>query len=266
MKKFLSLVLLVLPLVSVAMHKDGQGAGRSHAKKTGPTADSALKEEIAVARGSTTHSLPVVVQPDMSSVIQQEAQRAMLLAKEFEKEVKAYRSEEDECAIFADSLCDMRYHHLADPLLKRAFKASIEMTLTHGERLLDNKIDESQKVPLIQKLLMNAQSKLADIVTYSCTNVYFVANAESLFDKIGEKYKEVTAVTPGNEVKPKKTVVHDMEAYSTLGFMLEHYNELTGTSRKDMLKGTELVAVRLIAKATEAKALSLSTAPQTVAK
>jgi hypothetical protein len=176
--------------------------------------------------------------------------------------------EDDACTVFTNALREMRYYQLNDSLLKSAFKTTIEMALTKGEALFDSKLEAANdQRALAEKLLASAQMKLASIVDYTCANHTFEVKAEAIFRSISEKYKETCVVAPGNEnTKKKKTTIPDMDAYATLSYMLEKYNDLTGTSRRDMLKGSDPIAKRMVEKALESKAFAQSTQVKLVEK
>jgi hypothetical protein len=164
------------------------------------------------------------------------------------------RKEDVEAIVFAESLRDMRYHHLHYPMLKRAFKTSIEMALTHGQNIVKDRKDTELSAV---NLLTSAQCEVARVLTY-IGDKGFSVRAEEIFNGISEKYKE-------SKEKKEKTEL-ETHACEPLSYMLERYNELTGTGLRDMRAGHEPIAVHMLKKVADIRQFSSSTIAQVPTK
>jgi len=142
-----------------------------------------------------------------------------------------------------DQLSDMRYYHLHDPLLRKIYPTVVKFALMESEELTKKISLEKKQVEegkLTERVLIGAQCELAGIIRVMCTVDHFENNVADICNMMGDKFREFTS-------RPSKKAV-DMDVYNNLGTINSKWDELTGTTRAEMVNAHELLARRLVEK------------------
>lgn len=190
------------------------------------------------------------------------------------------QNDEDISTIFTNSLRDMQYHHLGDPLLKTAFKIAVQMAFMEASR----KLEKSQAVLAVQ-LLIDGQTELAELIEndYYCRLLGIEANrrlklpkteifdltVKSVFNCLQTEYKEAYLQKDMRE-KPlcdmyttyttflirREKQLFDSDTYATLMIILDKYNDLTSEAQKDICNRNEPIAKCIVEKAQQWKTLA----------
>ncbi len=229
MKRFLSLLLLLTPLISLSMDKGGQsGVRRDNAKKPAAT------------------TLPAREETDLGvAAVQRIADNTKAMLDEFGKEAVATNDKKatfmgkEERAGFIKRLSDMRYFDLMKPELREAYISVIQLAKLEQEQLKKDCKDSAEYVQwsVGGQVIHLAQIKLADTLAMLCPNDSFMKHVKTVCGLIDirEKTSSTDAV--------------DADCFSALSKILKNYDALTETSYSDLSeKADEPLAKRLAEK------------------
>lgn len=233
MKIFLSILLLLTPLISWSMDKPGQ-----------PRKDGAKKPAV---------TLPVREETELGfPAISRIADNAKGMLDESAKETAAAGDKKDvyigseERAAFIACLNDMRYYHLQNPELKETYKTVVKLAQMENEtlkKLGDNKAEYAQW-PVGGEALHRAQMQLAATINLLCPIEDFSTHVKTVCGLVAKKHGSSNG----------KDVAVDMDSFAVFNEILNNYDTLTGTSFKDMAtRADEKLALRLAGKIAAAK-------------
>lgn len=220
MKIFLSILLLLTPLISASMEKGGQPAPKGAPRKAAPTP--LLKDDaeiLALTRASMGESVQNASNDDKKDV----------------------HIGSEERAAFISCLNDMRYYHLQNPELKETYKTVVKLAQMENEtlkKLGDNKAEYVQW-PVGGEALHRAQMQLAATINLLCPLEDFSAHVKTVCGLVAKKHGSSNG----------KDVAVDMDSFAVFNEILTNYDTLTGTNFKDMAtKADEKLALRLACK------------------
>lgn len=213
MKKFLSLFILLTPLISLSMEKGGQPVRKDASKKA------------------------VVPVRDEAELVRLEE----VIKDSLERDKKDVYIGNEEREAFIACLTDMRYYHLQNPELKETYKTVVKLAQMEQASLKKETTNSTNYIqwPTGGEALHRAQIRLANTIALLCPVEDFNNHVKTVCGLVAKKHGSSNG----------KDVAVDMDSFSVFNEILTNYDALTGTTFKDMAsKADEHLALRLAGK------------------